>query len=300
MIYQIRNLTEIAYTPPVTFARFNLRLRPADWPNQRLLDYAVAIDPHPSAIRQEQGPYLVNTSRLVLGGVIPGLRIESTMTVEVLAPAVDPESVPSRSIAEIRKAALGHCDLHATSPCSYLFASPIAVPADEIAAWARPLLDDGQSVIAGGKALMAAIYTGFRYKSGVTTSYTPPLEAFRARHGVCQDFAHVMIIAARAHGIPAAYVSGYLRTLPPPGKARLVGADAMHAWVNLWCGAELGWIGFDPTNNVIVRGDHIFTAMGRDYTDVAPLDGVFRGGGRQKMKVSVDVAPADESVMTAS
>jgi transglutaminase-like putative cysteine protease len=294
MIYQIRNLTEIAYTPAVSLARFNLRLRPAEWPNQRLLSYALDIDPHPAAIREEQGPYLVNTSRLVLSGAVASLRIESTLRVEVLPPVVDPESVPTPTIAAIREAALSHCELHATSPCSYLFASPIAVPANEISDWARPFLPDQQSVMAGGKALMSAIYHQFRYESGATDSYTPPLEAFRERHGVCQDFAHVMIIAARAHGIPAAYVSGYLRTIPPPGKARLVGADATHAWVALWCGAELGWIGFDPTNNVIARTDHIFTAMGRDYTDVAPLDGVFRGGGKQKMKVSVDVAPEDE------
>ncbi len=294
MIYQIRNLTRIVYTPPVTLARFNVRLRPADWPNQRLLDYALEIEPAAATIREEHGPYHVNISRLVLDGTIPELRIESNLRIEVLPPAVDPESRPSPAIAEVRAAALSRCDLHATSPCSYLFASPIAVPADEISDWARPYLADGQSVVAGGKALMAAIYAGFKYESGATDSYTPPLEAFRARHGVCQDFAHVMIIAARAHGIPAAYVSGYLRTIPPKGKPRLVGADATHAWVNLWCGTELGWIGFDPTNNAIARSDHIFTAMGRDYTDVAPLDGVFRGGGKQKMKVSVDVAPVDE------
>ncbi len=298
MIYQIRNLTEIVYTPPVSLARFNLRLRPAEWPNQRLLSYALDIQPQAAEIREEQGPYHVNTSRLVLDGAIPHLRIESNLRVEVLAPAVDPENLPSPTIAAIRNAALARCDLHATSPCSYLFASPIAVPADQISDWARPFLADGQSVMAGGRALMAAIYQDFRYDADATDSYTPPLEAFRGRHGVCQDFAHVMIIAARAHGIPAAYVSGYLRTIPPKGKARLVGADAMHAWVNLWCGDELGWIGFDPTNDLIVRSDHIFTAMGRDYTDIAPLDGVFRGGGKQKMKVSVDVAPLQEVVLS--
>jgi len=298
MIYQIRNLTAIAYAPPVSLARFNLRLRPADWPNQRLLSYTFTIDPPPSAIREEQGPYLVNTSRLVTSGVIRSLRIDSNLRVEVQAPLVDPESIAAPTIAAIRDSALTHCELHATSPCSYLFGSPIAAPADEIAVWARSMLGDATSVVAGGKALMQAIYEGFRYESGATNSYTPPLEAFRERHGVCQDFAHVMIIAARAYGIPAAYVSGYLRTLPPRGKPRLVGADAMHAWVALWCGDELGWVGFDPTNNVIVRSDHIFTAMGRDYADVAPLDGVFRGGGKQTMKVSVDVAPVDEAALT--
>jgi transglutaminase-like putative cysteine protease len=100
-----------------------------------------------------------------------------------------------------------------------------------------------------------------------------------------------MIIAARAFGVPAAYVSGYLRTTPPPGQPRLVGADAMHAWVNLWCGEELGWVGFDPTNDLLVGAGHIFTAMGRDYADVAPLDGVFHGGEGQRMKVAVDVVP---------
>jgi transglutaminase-like putative cysteine protease len=138
---------------------------------------------------------------------------------------------------------------------------------------------------------MAALHSEMQYDDGATGADTSPLEAFHQRRGVCQDFAHVMIVAARAHGVPAAYVSGYLRTLPPPGRPRLVGADAMHAWVNLWCGDELGWVGFDPTNNVFAETDHIFVAMGRDYGDVAPLDGVFHGGKGQEMSVSVDVEP---------
>jgi transglutaminase-like putative cysteine protease len=140
---------------------------------------------------------------------------------------------------------------------------------------------------------METIHSEFDYDDNATVTDTPPSQAFRQRRGVCQDFAHIMIIAARAFGIPAAYVSGYLRTLPPPGQARLVGADAMHAWVNLWCGEEFGWVGFDPTNNLLVEADHIFTAMGRDYSDVAPLDGVFHGASGQLMNVSVDVAPCE-------
>ncbi len=294
MIYQIRHISAIDYSAPVSFARFNLRLRPAEWPTQRVLSYTQDITPRPSTISEEQGPYVVNTSRLVIPGTTSALRIETRFDVEVLGPPVDPEQMPAPTIAEIRDAALAQCELSPASPCSYLFASTIAQPADEIAEWARPMLAMDRSVVAGGMALMKAIRDGLRYESGATDTYTPPLEAFRARHGVCQDFAHIMIIAARAQGIPAAYVSGYLRTLPPPGKKRLVGADAMHAWVNLWCGAQLGWVGFDPTNNLIARTDHIFVAMGRDYADVAPLDGVFRGGGKQKLDVSVDVAPVEE------
>jgi transglutaminase-like putative cysteine protease len=161
----------------------------------------------------------------------------------------------------------------------------------EIAAWAAPLLPAQQGVLAAGQALMQAIHDEFTYDGSATTTDTLPEAAFRARHGVCQDFAHVMIVAARAHGIPAAYVSGYLRTIPPPGRPRLVGADATHAWAALWCGDELGWIGFDPTNATLARSDHIFTAMGRDYADVAPLDGVFHGGAGQTMTVAVDVVP---------
>jgi len=141
---------------------------------------------------------------------------------------------------------------------------------------------------------MQAIHAAFRFDASATRADTSPTDAFRLRQGVCQDFTHVMIVAARAQGIPAAYVSGYLRTLPPPGMPRLVGADAMHAWAALWCGDALGWVGFDPTNAVLAGTDHIFVAMGRDYSDVAPLDGVFHGGDGQSMGVSVDVLPLGE------
>ncbi|MEJ8628840.1 transglutaminase family protein [Sphingomonas sp. I4] len=121
-----------------------------------------------------------------------------------------------------------------------------------------------------------------------------PAEAFRQRRGVCQDFAQIMITGLRAAGIPAAYASGYIRTLPPPGQARLVGADATHAWVLIWCGPDHGWVGVDPTNGIWMAGDHIIVAVGRDYAEIAPVDGVVLGSGAQKMEVSVDVAPVEE------
>ena len=130
---------------------------------------------------------------------------------------------------------------------------------------------------------------------------TPLNEVFDKRHGVCQDFAHVMIAGLRGLGLPAAYVSGYLRTRPPPGQPRLRGADASHAWVALWCGegwgesGEGGWIGFDPTNDCVVQDDHIVVAQGRDYGDVAPIDGIVSSAGAQKLTVEVDVIPEDEA-----
>jgi transglutaminase-like putative cysteine protease len=291
MIYNVRHVTTIRYASIARLARFNLRLKPADWPGQILRSYSLTIDPLPWTIQNEPGPYIVNRSRLTLKDPTARLTIESRFTVEVLPPPPSFDTAPRPTVAEIRQLALAKRDLSAASPASYLYASPIAGMVPEIGDWARDFLPDGASIIAGGAVLMAAIYTQFSYDSDATEADTPPADAFRQRRGVCQDFAHIMIIAARAQGIPAAYVSGYLRTLPPPGKARLVGADATHAWVNLWCGDGLGWVGFDPTNNILARTDHIFTAMGRDYSDVSPLDGVFHGGGRQKMEVAVDVEP---------
>ena len=126
-----------------------------------------------------------------------------------------------------------------------------------------------------------------------TTVDTPPAEAFARRHGVCQDFAQVMIACLRGIGIPAGYVSGFLRTNPPPGQPRLEGADAMHAWVRAWCGRQTGWIEFDPTNAIAAGIDHILVARGRDYGDVAPVKGVLRIAGDQKTEHAVDVIPVD-------
>lgn len=295
MLYDVSHRTQVTYASVVRLARFNLRLKPAAWPGQVLRDYHLVIDPAPSSVREESGPYLVNRTRLTLREPIAALAIESRFTVEVLPPSL-PDGLfdaAGPTVRAIREAALAGRDLSATCPASYLYASRIATMSEEIGAWARPHFAEDRPVIEAGSALMTAIYQQFRYDKVATRSDTPPAEAFAKKHGVCQDFAHVMVIAARAHGVPAAYISGYLRTLPPPGKPRLVGADAMHAWAALWCGPEHGWIGFDPTNNKLAGTDYIFIGMGRDYADVAPLDGVFHGGAGQTMRVAVDVVPME-------
>ena len=293
MIYDVTHRTTIAYADPVSLAQFNVRLRPAPWPGQSVTDFSLTVDPTPTTQRDGLGAFYVNESRLTLVNPISALTIETRFHADVAPLAFDPAAVASPSVRDLRQRALTLPDLGVLAPASYLFTSPIAAPEPEIAGWAGPLIDDDAPVIAAGAAIMAAIHREFRYASDATKTDTPPIEAFRKRHGVCQDFTHIMIIAARAHGVPAAYVSGYLRTYPPPGRPRLVGADAMHAWAALWCGDDLGWIGFDPTNDVFAGEDHIFVALGRDYGDVAPLDGVLRGGGGQAMTVSVDVAPQE-------
>jgi transglutaminase-like putative cysteine protease len=140
---------------------------------------------------------------------------------------------------------------------------------------------------------MRRIKAGFAYEIGATTVETTPAMSFRLRRGVCQDFAHVMISGLRGLGLPAAYVSGYLRTVPKPGEPRLEGADAMHAWVMVWCGEAAGWCGLDPTNAVLAGDDHVVLAIGRDYADVAPIDGIVFASGEQRLEVSVSVTPAE-------
>ncbi|KHK90623.1 transglutaminase family protein [Novosphingobium malaysiense] len=293
MRYAVTHMTRLEYAAPVRLAQFNVRLRPAQWPGQIVSDYALAIDPQPVQVNEGDGGYYFNEARFSLREPIRQLQIESRFTVEreELPFFINEQAGPR--LADLRELAMRKPDLSALAPASYIFASPIAVPEHEIAMWAGSFLDESMPVMNAGRALMQAIHEEFAFDSGATFTDTAPIEAFRRRHGVCQDFSHVMIVAARAHGIPAAYVSGYLRTQPPPGQDRLVGADAMHAWVNLWCGDELGWVGFDPTNAKLADADHVFIGMGRDYSDVAPLDGTFRGSSQQTMFFSVNVAPLD-------
>ncbi len=293
MRYAVSHKTTLAYAAPVRLAQFNVRLRPATWPGQAVSDYRLSVDPQPARISEGDGSYYVNEARFGLHQSIERLTIESRFTVEREDAPFFLAEEQGPTLHDLREKAMALPDLSALGPASYSFASPIAAPEHEIALWAGTLLDEAMPVMEAGRALMEAIHREFTFDARATATDTAPIEAFRNRHGVCQDFTHVMIIAARAYGIPAAYVSGYLRTIPPEGQARLVGADAMHAWVNLWCGERLGWVGFDPTNAKLADADHILIGMGRDYSDVAPLDGTFRGSSQQTMFYAVDVAPLD-------
>lgn len=293
MRYAVSHKTTLKYASPVRLAQFNVRLRPVEWPGQTVSDFVLKVDPNPATISEGKGSYYVNEARFALHEAISQLTIESRFSVEREDTPFFITGEAGPALFDLREKAMALPDLSALGPASYSFASPIAGPEHEIALWAANYLDETMPVMEAGRTLMEAIHSEFTFDSSATATDTPPIEAFRNRHGVCQDFTHVMIIAARARGIPAAYVSGYLRTNPPEGQARLVGADAMHAWVNLWCGEELGWVGFDPTNDKLADADHILIGMGRDYSDVAPLDGTFRGSSQQTMLFSVDVAPLD-------
>ncbi|WP_326525726.1 transglutaminase family protein [Sphingomonas sp.] len=290
MRYAIRHVTRFDYAQPVGFARCNLRLKPILWSGQVLEDYDLSIEPggRTSPARAEAG--LANVTRLVVDRPSKALTITSRATVSVdrLIP-VPASSDPS--LAEIALAARESRDAGAASPAAYLFPSP-RIPLDPaIGEWCAAELDPARGCLEAAIALAQRIQHEFSFDPTATLVDTPPREAFDRRGGVCQDFAQIMITGLRAAGLPAAYASGYLRTLPPPGQERLVGADATHAWVLLWCGASLGWVGVDPTNGIWMAEDHVVIAIGRDYADIAPIDGVVLGSGAQDMHVSVDVEP---------
>jgi transglutaminase-like putative cysteine protease len=297
--YKVSHIIRVDYDPPVRMAHFNLRLTPIAWPRQRIEAYELAIDPLPDVREERAGPYPFNLTRVEIVKPIKTLEVRSTFIADVGDAELD-LAASTMSIAGVAQAALADRGVGLMAPAHYLFPSRLLPLVPEIMAWARPLLPRDGDCLTSALALARTIQTRFNYDTKATQADTPVAEAFAIRRGVCQDFAHILIVALRSVGLPAAYVSGYLRTYPPPGQPRLVGADAMHAWVALWCGPGRGWVGVDPTNGVLANADHLVVAMGRDYSDISPIDGVFVGGSSQKTFNSVDVSPIDVRVGAAS
>ena len=288
MIYDIRHLTTYAYEHPVSFARCSLRLEPRTGDGQQLVSHGVDIRPKPADRTARRDFFGTLTESILIETAHRNLRIDSRSRVSVSRQAPG-RAAPSSSWESVRDVAFEATSLGPASPIGYVFASPLVPVEPPVTAYAALSFPPGKPVLAGAVDLMHRIRTEFKYDPKATVISTPLREVFEKRHGVCQDFAHVMIAGLRGLGLPAAYVSGYLRTIPPPGKPRLQGADATHAWVSVWCGAEMSWVGFDPTNDVLVENDHIILAVGRDFSDVSPVDGIIAGSRKQKLSVAVDV-----------
>ncbi len=288
MIYDIRHLTSYSYESPVSFARCSLRLEPLSGDGQQLISHTVEIRPRPAARTVRRDFFGTHTESVVIEAAHRSLRIDSRSRVSVSRRALA-RHAPSLSWETIRDVAFEAASLGPASPVGYVFASSLVPVLAPVTAYAASSFPPGGGIVAGTVDLMHRIRHDFKYDPKATVISTPLREVFEKRHGVCQDFAHVMIAGLRGLGLPAAYVSGYLRTIPPPGKPRLQGADATHAWVSVWCGADTGWIGFDPTNDLLVENDHIILAIGRDFSDVSPVDGIIVGSRKQKLAVAVDV-----------
>jgi transglutaminase-like putative cysteine protease len=288
VIYDIRHVTTYSYESPVSFARCSLRLEPRSGDGQKLVSHHVDIRPRPAERAIRHDFFGTHTESVLIETPHRHLRIDSRSRVSVSRHA--PSRAAQSPVWEsVRDLAFEATSLGPSSPIGYVFASPLVPIQQPVSAYAYASFPPGNGILAGAVDLMQRIHTDFKYDRKATVISTPLNEVFEKRHGVCQDFAHVMIAGLRGLGLPAAYVSGYLRTIPPSGKPRLQGADATHAWVSLWCGVEIGWIGLDPTNDMLVENDHVVLAVGRDFSDVSPVDGIIVGSRKQKLAVAVDV-----------
>lgn len=289
MRYRIRHETTYRYDDPVALNHNAARLVPRTSDYQACVSSRVTVTPEP-AVRHRFVDYFGN----------------EVLTFSIQHPH---DSLVIVTESEVRIERRGPIDAAASPPWESLlgrdgmpnevvelqFESPLVPRAPELHALALPHFTPGRPVLEAALALNHEIFATFTYDPEATTIATPVLEVLAHRHGVCQDFSQVLLGALRSVGLSARYVSGYLETTPPPGRERLVGADASHAWVQLYCGAELGFVDLDPTNDCIPDDRHVKVAYGRDFSDVSPVKGLILGGGRTHVHVGVDVERLSET-----
>jgi transglutaminase-like putative cysteine protease len=293
MHYHLQHQTTYTYSDSVTISHHAARLRPRDLPRQTCESFELTFRPQP-AVQKERTDFFGNHVRFFsIQEVHQGLDIvaRSRVTVEP-APVLRLEDSPAWE--HVTALFLEPVRPRNVSPYQFVFDSHLLHITPELADYARPSFPAGRPMLDGARALCRRIHQDFTFDPEATTVATPLGEVLRARHGVCQDFAHVAIASLRALGLAARYVSGYIRTRPPEGQARLVGADASHAWLAVYC-PVFGWVDLDPTNDLMPSEEHITVAFGRDYADVSPVAGVLTGGGEHQVRVSVDVEVAGAS-----
>jgi transglutaminase-like putative cysteine protease len=267
-----------------------LRLTPVSRDGERVQVAALQIFPQPVHRREGQDFFGNRLTWLEVEEPHDALTVKLAARVAVDAPSV-PEPASTPAWESVRDEAFAVSDIGPLSPAHFLFPSRMVSLDPEIRDYVRESFPAGRPILDAAIELIHRLKADITYEIGATTVTTTPPMSFALRRGVCQDFAHIMISGLRGIGLPAAYVSGFLRSAPPNDATRLQGSEAMHAWVLLWCGAAAGWIGLDPTNAILAAEDHVSLAIGRDYTDVAPVDGVILGSGGQRMGVSVNVTP---------
>jgi transglutaminase-like putative cysteine protease len=313
MDLRILHTTTYRYQGSVDMAQHMVHLSPVDTATQTVLSHALAILPEPAARSQTVDAFGNLRTFFSLQAPHETLTVTADSRVNTLAPAPLPDDPAWQ--AHTWEAVRDHFRYRAQAPydpaSEFLFASPHVPRDDTFTTFARPAFESGLPMLSAVQALMARIHSELTYETASTEVNTPALAALEQGKGVCQDFAHIMIGCLRSLGLPARYVSGYLLTKPPPGKPRLIGADASHAWVAVYVplppgtGALAGdepatgaWFDFDPTNNRCGWGspgeDYVTLATGRDFADVSPMRGVIQGGANHRLSVAVTVAPPDE------
>ncbi|QTO46200.1 transglutaminase family protein [Burkholderia latens] len=312
-LLRVTHDTEYRYAARVESAQHQARLQPLATPRQQVLSFALDIEPSPETVGTEIDAFGNARASFALNQPHDALLVRSRSTVRVSAPVwsqgargAPPPAIanPGAEHATPWEAVRERLRFRAGQPydaaSEFVFASPHVGCGPELAAYAAASFTPQRPLVQAAWDLMRRIHADFAYTPNSTDITTTALDALRLRKGVCQDFAHVMIGALRSLGLAARYVSGYLLTQPPPGQSRLIGADASHAWVDVYDPAwpeDGGWLQLDPTNDRAPGDDYVMLSIGRDYADVTPLRGVIRGGGAdQELKVGVTVEPLDEAV----
>ncbi len=291
MRYQVRHLTSYAYEDSVSVSHHIVRLRPRPTPNQICRESRISITPRPSSSATHLDYFRNSVTLFTMVEPHESLTVESSADVDVKTPG--PSDFSSSAHWEhVRDSLCNPRAPGALDACQFVFDSRRVAAQAVLADYASESFQPNRPVLEASLDLTRRIFQDFRFDSKATEVSTPVETFFEKRRGVCQDFAHLQIACMRSLGLAARYVSGYLRTIPPPGRPRLAGADASHAWVSVWCPGA-GWVDYDPTNNCVPGDGHITVAWGRDYGDISPVYGVLVGGARHKLDVGVDVMPVE-------
>ncbi len=294
-LYRIEHATRYVHSSGVSTSQHVAYLTPRTLPHQTVRWHELVIEPAPAS-RVRRVDYFGNAvDQFTILTPYDELRVVGRSVVEVTAtetPLAIDESVPWETVRD-------ELSYHRGAPyenaAEFSYPSQYAVTAPGLAEFARASFAPRRPLVAAAVDLMHRIADEFSFDPGATTIATPVTRVLADRHGVCQDFAHLQIGCLRSLGLAARYVSGYLLTEPPPEQPRLVGTDASHAWLSVWC-PRLGWVDLDPTNDVVPSRRHVTLAWGRDYGDVSPLRGVVLGGREHTLHVGVSVTPAAEDV----
>lgn len=289
MEYRITHRTTYTYSEPVSVSHHAARFEPLSTPAQVCREFQIRVEPQPSVIKTHTDYFGNRVCVFSIQCLHQRMEVVATSTVSV-SPATPPDFASSPAWEQVQRRFRDPVSPEDARPYEFCMDSPLVKAMPEFAAYAQESFAPGLPLLACARDLSQRIHRDFQYDSRATDVATPLAEVWSQRRGVCQDFAHVAIACIRALGLPARYVSGYLRTVPPEGMPRLVGADASHAWFAVHC-PKLGWVDFDPTNDLLPSDEHVTVAVGRDFSDVSPLSGILTGGGEHKVAVAVDVEP---------
>lgn len=295
--YRIEHQTHYHYHSPVAVAQQLVRLQPRALPWQRCLQFHLDCQPQPHSQLYENDYFDNALHSLSFVGAHDQLQLLAVSHVEVgPRPWANLELAHSPAWERVRALLTGPqgqpawAVSAAAQAAEFTFISPLVPRWADLAQFARSSFAPGRPLLEATQELMERLHQHLSYVPGHTDSNSTVPEVWQSRRGVCQDFAHIMLTALRSLGLAARYVSGYLRTEPPAGQARLIGCDASHAWVAVWC-PRWGWVEFDPTNNQRANSDYVVLAWGRDFTDVSPVRGVISGAAGHSLQVAVTVWP---------